>query len=199
MDIDKSIFETKPLVVLVRISLFLLEKEFVWSNPYGKNLERNYDLLENLLKLFSESCSNIDLEFFCKFIEVNIDTIKEYSVSKNSSLLSNIVIPTASNYEVDYSVVGSAIVTENYKTEWSSYDELWVKSSIIDAESTGNFDWWSGNNIGTETDNFESERFYVDNIEEIGKDRIKESTLNKLDKKTLLELKRVIDNRLRLL
>ena len=196
---DKSTFETKPPKLLVKISLLLLEKNFLYESPFlRKNYSANFAALDNVLTYFSEFATDIDLQFFAKFISTNLKSIEEYQTSKNPESLSNIVIPTSSNYQVKYQVSGGALVIEKWKTEWSSYDENWVERSITVAYNDGSFDYWDGHHIDTETENFESDNFEVlevgdDNYENM----VNESTLNKLDKKTLLELKRVIDNRLR--
>lgn len=198
MELEKSIFETQNPKLLSRIASILLEKNFTTTNPY-KNYDSNYEILTDVLKFFSQVATDIDLEFFCKLINLNQDKIVKQDGRIKFTKDTELEIPQSKLFTIHYSTSGFAAVTETYKTTWSSYDELWAKSSILTAFHEGNFDWWEGENVSTNNSDYEIDRFLIDDVEPFENDNISESTLNKLDKKTLLMLKEVIEKRLRVL
>jgi hypothetical protein len=97
--------------------------------------------------------------------------------------------------------------------EFDCYDEEWVKDSATQQNNDGNWSMWEGRERrDTEYENFEENDYSFDGVYEVSKTKTRnESLLGKLvlentkdvvkslDKKTLLELRRIIDSKLRLL
>jgi hypothetical protein len=97
--------------------------------------------------------------------------------------------------------------------EFDSYDEEWVKDSATQQLNDGNWNMWEGRERrDTEYENFEESDYSFGDVYEVNENKPQnESLLGKLvventqdivkslDKKTLLELRRIIDSKLRLL
>ena len=112
---------------------------------------------------------------------------------------------------MNYSSWGSCSFTNYMVQEFDSYDEEWVKDSAQQKNSDGNWNMWEGSERrDTEYENFEESDYSFGDVYEID-DTKNESVLgrlvientsevvNSLDRKTLLELRRIIDSKLRLL
>ena len=122
--------------------------------------------------------------------------------TKDKSLYEQLIIPVSKRYKVEYQQYGSCTYTEHLETTWDSYDSDWVTDSLRMANEDGNWDLFDGKVIGTEYDNYDMNDFQFDDVTEISD--VKESTkknkiIESLDKKTLLELRGLIDSRLRTL
>jgi hypothetical protein len=109
-------------------------------------------------------------------------------------------------------VWGSCTYTDYKVQEFDSYDEKWVKDSAQQQRSDGNWDMWNGRDRRkTDYENYEESDYELEGVYEVNKKPVQESLLSKLiientsevvnslDKKTLLELRRIIDSKLRLL
>ena len=97
--------------------------------------------------------------------------------------------------------------------DFDSYDEEWVKDSAQQQNSDGNWSMWEGRERrDTEYENFEESDYSFGDVYEVNENKPQnESVLGRLvventrdvvkslDKKTLLELRRIIDSKLRLL
>jgi hypothetical protein len=97
--------------------------------------------------------------------------------------------------------------------EFDSYDEEWVKDSAQQQNSDGNWNMWEGSERrDTEYENFEESDYSFGDVYEVNENKPQnESVLGRLvventrdvvkslDKKTLLELRRIIDSKLILL
>jgi hypothetical protein len=97
--------------------------------------------------------------------------------------------------------------------EFDSYDEEWVKDSAQQQQSDGNWSQWDGRERrDTEYENFEESDYSFGDVYEVSENKLQnESVLGRLvventrdvvkslNKKTLLELRRIIDSKLRLL
>jgi hypothetical protein len=97
--------------------------------------------------------------------------------------------------------------------EFDSYDKDWVTDSATQQNNDGNWSMWEGQETNpTEYENFEESDYSFGDVYEIDETKIKtESILDRLvlentkdvvkslNKKTLLELRRIIDSKLRLL
>ena len=108
---------------------------------------------------------------------------------------------------------GSCTYTEYLAQKFDSYDPTWVRDSAEQQRQDGNWDYYNGRNVReTEYDNIEESDSSYDNVYEVKDEKpTKESMLdrlvientkdvvNSLDKKTLMELRRIIDSKLRLL
>jgi len=131
----------------------------------------------------------------------------------NRELIEQLVIPVAKSYNMNYSSWGSCSFTNYMVQEFDSYDEEWVKDSAQQQNNDGNWNMWEGSERrDTEYENFEESDYSFGDVYEVNESDTKnESVLdrlvientsevvNSLDRKTLLELRRIIDSKLRLL
>ena len=188
----KSSLEKLPLKQLVYISQKLIEKEFDYKNPY-LDYDEDIEKLDRLLEYFGIDANQIDLDFIAKFISENEELIlslennKDFDSKKNS-----FVIPKLGKFTVYYEMWGPATYTEKYKTEWHSYDKSWVKDSIEAARNEGTWSDYDGDYLEHEYDNWEPDNFQIDFIKNLNEEKI-----NSLQKTTLLELKNLIDKKLK--
>jgi hypothetical protein len=199
----------------------LIEEDFPTDNPYNDYPE-SYNTLENIAKYFNMVVSDEDVQFFVKFIEIN-DNILTYLIDnpdnpKDKSLIERLEIPVAKTYDLHYTVWGSCTYTEYLAQKFDSYDKNWVKDSADQQREDGNWDYYDGRKLrDTEYDNFEESDHSYDEVYEVNDDKTintnfvsdsildklvienTEDVINSLDKKTLIELRRIIDSKLRLL
>jgi hypothetical protein len=131
---------------------------------------------------------------------------------KNVALYEQLVIPVAKSYNLDYSSWGSCNYTNYMVQEFDSYDKDWVRDSAQQRSNDGSWSMWEGQETSpAEYDNFEESDYDFGKVYEVNDEPVQESLLRKLvlentqdvvkslDKKTLLELRRIIDSKLRLL
>ena len=215
---EQSEFSKLPKKQLIFIIEKLIDNEFPVGNPYVySDYEGHYKTLSNVAKYFNINVNDEDVQFFAKLLEVNEDLIAELFSNngeqmKNKQLIEQLEIPVAKSYDLDYSVWGTCTYTDYKVQEFDSYDEDWVKGSAHQQRSDGNWDMWDGRDNGqTEYDNYEESDYSFDDVSEVNEKPVQESLLSKLvientsevvnslDKKTLLELRRIIDSKLRLL
>ena len=202
MSAIQSHFSTLPKKQLFLISEQLIDNKFTTSPYIGYDYEVNYELLANVAKYFGMEVSDIDVEFFAKFIDINSHTLERIIRTKDKTSYDNLVIPTAKRYVVEYQQYGTCAYTEYLQTDWDSYDSDWVTDSMRQARDNGNWDLYDGKSIQIDYDNYDMNDYQFDDWKEI-KD-VKESTnknkiIESLDKKTLLELRGLIDDRLKTL
>jgi len=213
---DQSQFSKLSKKQLVSISVKLIDQDFPIGNPYESDYEDAYSILEEVSRYYSIEVTHEDVEFFSKFLEINDEIIADLFANnkeqmKNRELIEQLVIPVAKSYNMDYSSWGSCNYTNNMTQEFDSYDEEWVKDSATQQLSDGNWNMWEGSERrDTEYENFEESDYSFGDVYEID-DTKNESVLdrlvientsevvNSLDRKTLLELRRIIDSKLRLL
>jgi hypothetical protein len=217
MAAQQSQFSRLPKKQLMFISEKLIDEEFAIGNPYDYNFESLYKTLKDVSKYFNISSTHEDVEFFAKFLEINGDTIAELFANngeqmKNKELIEQLEIPVAKSYDLNYSVWGTCTYTDYKVQEFDSYDEKWVKDSAHQQRNDGNFDLWQGRDRReTEYENFEESDYDFGDVYEVKEKPVQESLLSKLvientsevvnslDKKTLMELRRIINSKLRLL
>jgi len=217
MAAQQSQFSRLSKKQLMFISEKLIDEEFAIGNPYDYNFESLYNTLKDISKYFNISSTHEDVEFFAKFLEINGDTIAELFANngeqmKNKGLIEQLEIPVAKSYDLNYSVWGTCTYTDYKVQEFDSYDEKWVQDSAHQQRNDGNFDLWQGRDRReTEYENFEESDYDFGDVYEVKQKPVQESLLSKLvientsevvnslDKKTLLELRRIIDSKLRLL
>jgi len=217
MAAQQSQFSRLSKKQLMFISEKLIDEEFAIGNPYDYNFESLYNTLKDISKYFNISSTHEDVEFFAKFLEINGDTIAELFANngeqmKNKELIEQLEIPVAKSYDLDYSVWGTCTYTDYKVQEFDSYDEKWVKDSAHQQRNDGNFDLWQGRDRReTEYENFEESDYDFGDVYEVKEKPVQESLLSKLvientsevvnslDKKTLMELRRIINSKLRLL
>ena len=216
MATEQSQFSKLPKKQLVFICEKLVDEDFPIGNPYESDYDNAYNILQQVSKYFSVEASHEDVEFFAKFLQINDDLIADLFANnkeeiKNRELFEQLVIPIAKSYNMNYSSWGSCSFTNYMVQEFDSYDEEWVKDSAQQQNNDGNWNMWEGGERrDTEYENFEESDYSFGDVYEID-DTKNESVLdrlvientsevvNSLDRKTLLELRRIIDSKLRLL
>jgi len=218
MAAEQSQFSKLSKKQLVFICEKLVDEDFPIGNPYTDDFDNAYEILQSVSKYFGISATQEDVEFFSKLLEINDDLIADLFANnkeqmKNRELFEQLVIPVAKSYNLDYDVDGSCTYTEYYFQEFDSYDEDWVRDSAEQQRSDGSWDIYDGRErSSTDYDNFDvNDHSYGDVYEVDEPDTRNESVLNRLvientsevvnslDRKTLLELRRIIDSKLRLL
>lgn len=201
MSASQSQFSILPKNQLVFISKRLIDKDFPSSSPYESyDYDKTHAILENIAKYFSMVVTDEDVEFFAKFLEVNDEVLSKIFETNDKSLYEQLVIPVAKRYKVEYEVYGTCTYYEYLETTWDSYDWDWVTDSMRQARDNGNWDTYDGKSTDIEYDNFDMHDYQFNDITEIS-DVVESTDKNKiiesLDKKTLLELRGLIDDKLR--
>jgi len=218
MATEQSQFSKLPKKQLVFICEKLVDEDFPIGNPYESDYDNAYNILQQVSKYFSVEASHEDVEFFAKFLQINDDLIADLFANNreqmnNRELIEQLVIPVAKSYNMNYSSWGSCSFTNYMVQEFDSYDEEWVKDSAQQQNNDGNWNMWEGSERrDTEYENFEESDYSFGDVYEVNESDTKnESVLdrlvientsevvNSLDRKTLLELRRIIDSKLRLL
>jgi len=197
---NQSYFSKLPKKQLVLISEQLIDKNFDTGVYNSSSYDKSYTTLENVAGYFSLNVSDEDVEFFGKFIDINDGILSRIFETKDKSLYDQLIIPVAKEYKVEYSVWGSCTYVEYYETTWSSYDKDWVTDSMRHARDDGNWDLYYGKEVDTTYDNNEMSDYEFDEVTEVDEvnESIKKNTIiESLDKKTLLELRGLIDKKLR--
>ena len=215
---EQSQFSKLSKKQLVFICEKLVDEDFPIGNPYDSDFDSAFNILQEVSKYFSLTSTHDDVEFFSKFLQINDDLIADLFANnkeemKNRELFEQLVIPVAKSYNLNYSSWGSCSYTNYMVQEFDSYDEEWVKDSAQQQQSDGNWSQWEGRERrDTEYENFEESDYRFGDVYEVNENEPQnESLLGKLvventrdvvkslDKKTLLELRRIIDSKLRLL
>jgi len=217
MAAEQSQFSKLPKKQLAFIAEKLVDEDFPIGNPYTDDFDNADNILREVSKYFSVESSHEDVEFFAKFLEINDELIADLFANNreqmnNRELIEQLVIPVAKSYNLDYSSWGSCTYTNYMVQEFDSYDKGWVKDSAQQRTNDGSWSMWEGQETSpTEYDNFEESDYDFDRVYEVNDEPVQESLLKKLvlentqdvvkslDKKTLLELRRIIDSKLRLL
>ena len=214
----QSQFSRLPKKQLVFIAEKLVDENFPIGNPYTQDFDDAYFTLQQVSKYFSVESTHEDVEFFSKFLQINDEIIAELFANNkeqmnNRELIEQLVIPVAKSYNLDYSSWGTCNYTNFMVQEFDCYDKDWVKDSAQQQSNDGSWSMWEGEETNpTEYDNYEESDYDFGEVYEVNENKIKtESVLdrlvientsdivNSLDKKTLLELRRIIDSKLRLL
>ena len=169
-------------------------------DPFNDTNEYKRELEEIVQYFGIEDLNFSDVEFIAKFISVNSSVIQDFLDTRDLKNIELIVYPEQKTYSVFYEVWGPATFTEKYMVSWPSYDKNWVSKSLKENYYEGEFSHYDGNYQDYEVENFEPDRFeVVDFIAENQKKSNNKPLLETLDKKTLLKLRKVIDERLKLL
>jgi hypothetical protein len=206
MSEDQSQFSNQPKKILYTIAQKLISDDFD-ENYSEDTFEGNYDILSDISRMFSiDAVYYEDIQFFIKFIKINEQLISEISETKDKSLIDKLVIPIAKTYEMRYRTWGTCAYEEFLKQEVVSYDEEWVEKSILIQHNNGDWDTYEGSQYDeTQYSDYEESNWTIDLVHE-SKENIQENNFKKttnvifsMDKKSLLELKNIIDSRLRLL
>lgn len=216
MAAEQSQFSKLSKKQLILICDKLIDEGFPTGNPYISDYDESYTILSNIGKYFNIPVNDEDVQFFAKFLEINDDLIADIFANNseninNTELINKLVIPVAKRYELQYSVYGSCTYYDNLGQKFDSYDKSWVRDSANQQRNDGNWDFYNGYELEpTYYDNFQEHDMSYDEVVEVD-EKIQESLLSKLvientseilpslDKPTLLKLKQLIENKLRLL
>lgn len=205
----ESKFVELPIKVLAEISKRALESNFDYESPYDDYLE-NLELIDIASSWAAPgSAEALDLEFLAKFIELNFSILESWMEGnkKFNEISRQFIIPRPKEYLVEYSSKGRGYITQNYSTDWTSYDENWVSPSMSETSSAGEWSYYDGDYIGQEVDDFEEDDLDIDSIEEKPKSKnesiisrlVLENTtdvLDNLDRETLIKLRNLITQKL---
>jgi hypothetical protein len=209
MEIDESVFSKKNPEMLLFIIKQLTEKGFDFENPYNE-FDKNYLILEKICKLVGiDSLLYRDVEFISKFMTDNSELIQKIFETKDKSLLSQLEYPNNKMFKIPYEIHSNQSVVEIYTVDWDSYDENFVRSSLIEARNDGNFDEWTGDLQRTDVLDSDTSDFIIndDEIIEINTEKTESildrlvientsSVINSLDRNTLINLRNIINSRL---
>ena len=211
MAAEQSQFSKVSKKQLFFIAEKLIDAGFPTDNPYN-DYDEHFKELENIGKYFNMNVVDEDVQFFAKFLYINDGILAK--IMEKSDILSyeDLIIPVAKTYELQYTVWGSCTYEEYLGQKFDAYDEDWVRDSADQQINDGNWDTYEGyNREDTYYDNWEESDVSYDKVVEVNDNTnvtepIKEQKFNKtskvistLDKESLLELKKIIDSRLRLL
>lgn len=184
-----STFEKFNKKILVRISKEIINKGFDYNLPYN-DIDDNITYLNGVTMYYGEGAQSIDVEFFSKFILENKNNLEQ-----DKTNLDDIVIPTCKKYKFRYSVFETVKQRSDYTETWDCYEKFWVLDSVNSANNDGSWDYWEGNLIDTENIDSEFDDIgFNQKVQEINE--ISEN-LNKLNKTALLEIKKLIDKKLK--
>lgn len=194
--------------ILTRIVKKLDDDEFFNKEIYY-DMTDLIDILNDSVKIFGLSgMEYIDVEFLYQFEKINRDIFRKIFNNQTSKeekflLIDSLDIPSTQEFNVNYSVYGSASVSYDYSGRFESYSSQYVADQVRYQYNDGILDYWDGELVnGPEIDNYETHDFIVGDIDNrtSRKKRYGESykipTLNSLDKRSLLILKEAIDRRL---
>ena len=200
--VEQSIFSKLPKNQLVFICEQLINGDFEVFHPYDDYYD-SYEVLEKAAEYFGMSVVDEDLQFFAKLIQLNAKLLDNIFETKDKKLYNQLIIPVAKNYKLHYYQKGSCLFRERYETTWACYDEKWVIDSASQMRDDGNWDLSEGELMDTVYDDYEYHDWDFLSTEEmndnISESKLKNSIIESLNKKTLLELRGLIDSRLRTL
>lgn len=184
----------------------LIDDNFDFQNLYNY-YEENYSIASSLGKYFSVDITDEDVQFLAKFLEINDDILSQI-FGGDRSLIENLEIPIAKDYEIEYTTDGTCVYTEYYTHKISCYDRDWVDDTIQRGYGEGYFDVYDGNLKNTVYDNYEMSDWEIQKVNLLESKNAKTSllgklvlentqdALNSLDKDTLLKLRSLINSRL---
>jgi len=197
---DQSSFLQLSRKQLILICKKLIDTGFEKDNPYDYDYDSNYNALENIAKYFSIRVSDEDVQFFSKLIHINDNLLAKIFETKDKSLYEQLVIPMAKKYKVEYQMWGHCTFVEHFEDTWTAYDKDWVHDSMRQSREDGNWDMYDGKMVDIDYDNQEVDDYKfndVREIEEVTESTNKNKIIESLNKKTLLELRGLIDDKLR--
>jgi len=207
MEINESVFSKLPPKILILIIKLIIEGGFNIKNPYNE-FDKNFLMLEKIAINFGiPYIFNYDVEFMSKFITDNKETIDDIFKIKNKSLLEKLIYPKNKKFKVNYVVFETNYVKQSYNTEWLSYDEKFVISSIKEARFDGNFDEHQGNLYNEELIDSDFNDMTFNDFTEITSNKNESildrlvientsSVIDSLDRDTLINLRNIINSRL---
>ena len=202
-----------PVKVLCEISKICLENDFDFEDPYIIGYQESCEIVEDASRWVGVgTIEAIDIEFIAKFISLNEEILRIWidDEKKFGEISNKFIIPKPKKYMVYYSSKGRGFITQKYQTDWTSYDKDWIRESMNELNSAGDWSYYDGDYIGSDVDDFDEDDLDIDDIEVVRESKNK-SILNKLvventseiieslNRKTLLELRQLIDSKLRII
>lgn len=198
---------------MCEISKMCLENDYDFEDPYIMGYSESCEIVEDASRWVGlGTIESVDIEFVAKFISLNENLLRSWidGEKKFDEISSELVKPRPKKYVVYYSSKGRGYVIQKYSTDWTSYDKDWIDESMRELSSMGDWSYYEGDYLGTEVDDFDEDSLDIDEIEVLNEGQNKsilnklviENTseiINSLDKKTLLELKKLIDSKLRVI
>ena len=190
-----------------------LENDFDFEDPYIIGYQESCEIVEDASRWVGVgTIEAVDIEFIGKFISLNEEILRIWidDEKKFGEISNQFIIPKPKKYMVYYSSKGSGFITQKYQTDWTSYDKDWIRESMNELNSAGDWSYYDGDYIGSDVDEFDEDDLDIDDIEVVRESRNK-SILNKLvventseiieslNRKTLLELRQLIDSKLRII
>jgi len=204
---EQSTLSQLPKKLLTKFSMQLIDNGFENQDPYGNDFEENFKILSDFGKFINVDVMEEDYQFMCKFIEVNDEILSKLFEKSDPSLYDKLIIPIAKDFKISYSEWGVCSYETDSTDVVSSYDEFWVADSIRQQYSDGNWDLYNGIVVDSEYSNFEMSNWEINSVREkvsetkslLGRLVVENTSevISSLDKQTLLELKQIIDSRLR--
>ena len=190
-----------------------LENDYDFEDPYIMGYSESCEIVEDASRWVGVgTIESVDIEFVAKFISLNENLLRSWidGEKKFDEISSELVKPRPKKYMVYYSSKGRGYVIQKYSTDWTSYDKDWIDESMRELSSMGDWSYYEGDYLGTDVDDFDEDSLDIEEIEVLNEGQNKsilnklvvENTsevINSLDKKTLLELKKLIDFKLRIL
>lgn len=198
-----------PNKVLFNICQNLIdEAKFNYDEPYD-DYDENQEYLEQAANWTGEKIEHEDVEFISVLISDNFELfekVKEGEIDKKA-VIEELVKPQLYTYSIDYEVWGPATLTEKYEIKRKSYSESLAKDGLKHDYFEGNMSYYDGDYQENESDNFEPDNFDITWVNQVQNENKKsilskivvENTtevLDNLDKKTLIELRNIINQKL---
>lgn len=203
-----SILENLPLKIIANIAKLCIEDGFEYFSPYD-DYDDNIEILQTATAWTSNNVDSLlDLEFMSKFITTN-ETLLTKWIDEDLNLkeiAGDLIIPKAKSFQIRYEQWGPATYTEHYSTIWYSYDKSWVSSAMEAELRNGDWNYMDGENVSHDVDDWEPDNERINSIQEfspvnesVKQKVILENTselLKQIDKKSLIELRDLINQRL---
>ena len=203
---EQSSFSKYSKKFLHKVAEELFNTDFDYDNPYNDDIGDQEFILKKILKKYlSQNLLYDDVEFFAKFCKLNFDLLTTIRETKDKTLIENLEIPKSETYNIDYWVKETVYKKDFYSDEIESYDKTWVRDKTYALHSDGSWSIWEGVQHDSDTLDSEFDDWEISSIELKEKQNVRENHLKKtqrlisvLDRKTLLEVKEMIDRQLKL-
>lgn len=203
---EQSRFTNQSKKFLLKIVSELTNTEFNFDEPYY-DMDKNVTILYKIIKKYmTGQIEYTDVEFFCKLYEENEELVKNYIETKDIELSENLELPVVNKYKFYYKTQERWWVTLFYYDEFDSYSKDWVTDQVNKLQEDGNWGYHDGHQYDRDIDDSEWDDVFYGDVELIEPKtnenyefKKTKSVIGKLDKKTLLELREMIDKRLKII
>jgi hypothetical protein len=203
---EQSRFTNQSKKLLLKIVSELTNTEFNFDEPYD-DMDENVTILYKVIKKYmAGQIEYTDVEFFCKLYEENEELVKNYIETKDIELSENLELPVANKYKFYYKTQERWWVTLFYYDEFDSYSKDWVQGQVNKIYEDGNWSYSDGHQYDRDIDDSEWDDVFYGDVELIEPKtnenyefKKTKSVIGKLDKKTLLKLREMIENRLKII